>query len=150
MLDSSYEISDISVMADVFSIFHDGCFEEVQQDNKLLCLKVGVEYLAELVIKGNTFFYLELDGVSELKFIDWDKKVLAGPQNIFGTYRGIARAEVRDDLIVIYVNDNGPEEPGGEVSMKISKMKILDEQKTLISFDELVKLSDSYWSKFSS
>jgi hypothetical protein len=67
-----------------------------------LIVKIGVQYLAELVKKRNKFFYLRLKEVSELKFVDWDKKVLTGPQNIFGTYRGIARAEVRDDLIVIY------------------------------------------------
>ena len=47
------EIKESKKIADMFSIFHDGYFESIEKLDEYLLLKVGVQYLAELLKKGN-------------------------------------------------------------------------------------------------
>ena len=80
--------------------------------------------------------------------MDWDKNILVDPQEIFGSDKDITRAEVHADLVVVYANNSVPGQLGGEISIRVKEVGIYNEQDNPISFDELVKLSDSYWSNF--
>jgi hypothetical protein len=75
-------------LADTFSIFHDGCIEDWSGDHQLVRLKIGCQYLAELIDPAYDAFFLDLRGITRLELDPWwkdpeRKTLLTDLQTIF-------------------------------------------------------------------
>ena len=144
------EIVDNNEIADVFSMFHDGGLAGLQKNEESIIIQVDCRYLAEMFQDGFKNFYVELIGLDNCKFVDWDEEVRDDLTYIFATDKEIARSEIIDSAVVIYVNKNYDDSLGGEIRFNVDSIKIYNENMKPLSFTQLVIANDKYWGKFNS
>lgn len=146
-------MSKIQDIEDVFSIFHDGYIEDYQIDSDTVDLKIGIQYLAELIDKRYEYLNLRLLGVESIKYDAWaDEPFIVTDWNeIFDLGIEILSTEADDDgQIIVHSNcDNAPNDSfqGGKLIIKCSDYELSDEESNSLTINQLKELSSYYWNE---
>ncbi len=143
---------------EIFNIFHDGEITKHKLHNNCLSLEIEIEYLANLVDKNFTKFFVELDDVKDISFYPWlhdmsnkqKQKSLTDVDKIFRAKLEILESNIKDSKIEIILNQHDLELEycGGELYFKSSSARVYDENGKLYGIEELGELCDRYWNKF--
>jgi len=94
-------------IAKIFSNLHDGVIEGWSGNSERLTLRVGCRYLAELMDKSFSYFFIEVIGISRIEFAVWadtharSSKNFTELHDIFGADLEILSADIKDDSVLI-------------------------------------------------
>lgn len=136
-----HQINKIQVIEDIFSIFHDGYIEDYQIDSDTVDLKIGIQYLAELIDKEHEYLNLRLLGVESIKYDAWTDElfILTDWNEIFNLGIEILSTETNNkgQLIVHSNCDNAPNDSfqGGKLIIKCSDYKLSDEENNSLTIN---------------
>lgn len=147
---------DISEIAEVFSIFHDGGFSGHMLEGDRLTLQVDCEYLAELIHPSFTQFSVLLKNVSRIDYRPWMEphdlplRNFEKPSEFITEYLEIISAEVVDGEVHISTHQADPDldYSGGILCITASSIEVKSEGGTTIPLDELRATARSYWDSF--
>lgn len=142
---------------DVFSILHDGTIVDWNGDLDNLKLTIDCVYLAERINESFDRFYIELIEVSKIELDPWmnpielPKSDLKELNKIFKGELEILSAEIKDDSIVVYCNQDDTllSYVGGNLTIKAKMVNIYDQDWNELTIEELLKIADDYWDEWS-
>ena len=146
-------MSKIQDIEDIFSIFHDGFIEGYQIDSDTVDLKIGIQYLAELIDEKYEYLNLKLLGVESIKYDAWTDEpyVMTDWDAIFDLGIEVLSTETNNkgQLIVHSNCDNAPNDSfkGGKLIIKCSDYKLSDEANNSLTTNQLKELSSYYWNE---
>jgi hypothetical protein len=140
----------------IFSILHDGTIESWSGDKLKLNLKVSCSYLAERINKSFEYFFIELQGISKIKFEAWviqeesGQRILTEMRDIFSAELGILTAKKERDYVVVSCNqdDRKLDYCGGTLSLSCEGIKINDQDLNPLTIEFMKEISSNYWEKF--
>jgi hypothetical protein len=140
-------------MEDIFSIFHDGYIDDFKIESNRIDLKIGTQYLAELIHKQHEYINLSLLGVESINYDAWTDEpfVMTDWKEIFNLGIGILSTETDNEgkLIVHSDCDDAPNDSfqGGKLIIKCSDYKLSDEEGSNLTIEKLKELSSYYWNE---
>jgi hypothetical protein len=141
---------------DIFLEFHDGSISAWTGDNNLLTLTIDSQYLAERIDKSFEKFYVELTHINELSLTIWPNpfdlpvRILTEPADIFEAELEILSANIKGEKVVIACNqhDTKFDYCGGNLTISCQAIKVYDQQKNELSFDQFESICKSYWEEW--
>jgi hypothetical protein len=146
----------IQEIADVFSILHDGTIESRTGDENRLMLKVSCIYLAERINSSFEYFYVELSNINTIELNSWPSNMNLPPvlktglDNIFKDELEINSVKIENEIVIVTCLQHDPDADisGGELKIACNAIQVYDQDKNVITIDELDKLCNAYWDEF--
>jgi hypothetical protein len=139
-------------VSDVFNILHDGSIKEWWHNENILTLKVGCQYLAELIHPDFNFFFIDLVDVRIIELEPWWDNIMANDvlikfEDIFAGELEILSAKVAEGKVQIACNQKSKFLPyiGGNLMVSCENIIVYDEAKTELSLNEFDKICNAYW-----
>ena len=150
-------LREIEEKRDAFSIFHDGCIIEMAKVSDYYEMKVEIEYLAEIVEPGFSFFRIRFFGATAFEFRTWPhsqeakSQKLTHVEEIFKPEYEILEANIVESRIQVICNQHSHEYDygGGELYFVADSLVILDQEEKSYTIEELGQISTRYWENFS-
>jgi hypothetical protein len=147
-----YKMNKIQEIEDVFAIFHDGWVVDGIIEGNNIQLKIGIQYLAEIINNKYEYFYFNLFDVEEFKFKAWSKEeiLISDWETIVNSEIEFLSTEIKNNKIIIYSNcHNAPDDKfeRGELWVKCTDYCIFDEKGKEISLNRLKEISSYYWNE---
>ena len=148
-----WKMTKIQEIENIFSIFHDGYVDDFNIQGSQVDLKIGIQYLAELIDDKYEFLNLSLIGVQSISYdawsdptflmTDWDEVLKLGVEILNTETDRFGR------IIIHSYCDSAPNDSfeGGKLIIKCSDYKLFDEANNNLTFDELKELSSEYWNR---
>ncbi len=146
-------MSKIQDIEDIFSIFHDGFIESYQIDSDTVDLKIGIQYLAELIDEQYKYLNLRLLGVESIKYDAWTAEpfVMTDWNTVFDLGIEILSTETDNEgQLIVHSNcENAANDSfqGGKLAIKCTDYELSDEEGKSLTIDRLKELSSYYWNK---
>lgn len=138
---------DLIQLITAMGCFHDGTMLSVQRVSDSLVLKVEIQYLAEMIDPEYEFFTCQFMNCEDFYFESWvGSKRITDTSDIAVIGLEISNAAQADDYINIVCLSSDPNVIGGNLFIKAEDLIIRDEGSTLVTLDEITKLTDEYWS----
>lgn len=142
---------------DIFSILHDGTITAWTGDKKLLILTVDCKYLAERIDKSFDKFYVELSVIHKIELETWTNPVdlptgiKTDFSDIFKAELEILSADIKNDAVVLSCNqyDTDLDYCGGNLIISCKTIKVFDQNKNELTFDEFREICKNYWDEWS-
>ena len=140
----------------IFSIFHDGVIVGHHIDGDVIKLKIAIQYLAELIDKNYSIFYLTMYGVRNFSFTTWQKNlgeqpsILLSPTEVFASELDILGGEVKNYLLEIHCNKSLPncDYCGGTLRFNANSVSVLDQGGKEYKLSELIQICSEYWEEW--
>lgn len=146
-------MNKIQDIADVFSIFHDGYIEDYQISSDAVNLKIGIQYLAELIDNNHEYLNLRLLGIDLIKYDAWTDEpfIMTDWKEIFNLGIEIISNEI-DNAGQLIIQSNCDKAPnnlfqGGELIIKCTDYGLSDEEGNILTIDKLKEISSYYWNE---
>ncbi|MFT5567878.1 MAG: hypothetical protein ACI81Y_002835 [Glaciecola sp.] len=136
---------------DIFSMFHDGYIDSFKIENNRIDLKIGIQYLAELIDERYKYLHLSLYEVESIKYDVWTDEsfIMTDWSQIFELGIDILNVEMDDlEQVTIHSNcDNAPNDEfrGGKLIIKCLDYNMRDEGDNSLTIEKLKELSTYYW-----
>ena len=143
-------------IANIFSMFHDGCFLSHDFDGDELSLTIEIMYLAERVDPEFTKFRVKLIRPSNISFCTWpinldnEPTLITDLSEIFHDGVGILQAKLEGHTIEVACDQISSDRDycGGVLAFEAKSVIVLDEAGKEYSIVELGQLCTAYWSNF--
>lgn len=141
---------------DIFNILHDGDIVGYSSAEEYLQLVIEIPYLAERIEKRLKFFYVILNGCTDLQLQTWpsqrDKNPenIKGPEAVFKAKLWILDAEIKGNRIEVSCsqNDSSFDYCGGTLSFATRSAIVKDENGKEYTIDEIGDICESYWTEW--
>src|SRR5688572_30739018 len=97
---AQFIMDNLQDLNDLFDMFHDGVIVSAVENNSKIELKVGIQYLAELINKDFEYFFIELKNVQNLSFDAWTDEplIIINSKEIFNLELEILSAEIYETV----------------------------------------------------
>jgi hypothetical protein len=146
-------MTNLQNIKDVFSIFHDGVICEWTGNLNSLIFKVECQYLAELIDKSFTSFYINLVSIDKLLLDPWmnpielPKKIKTELSDIFHADLDILSAKIEENYVAVSCNqtDISFDYCGGSLLINCKSISIFDQNKNIITIKKLDEICNYYW-----
>lgn len=130
---------------DIINVFHDGMIIDISNVDKNIMLKIDIPYLATLVSKSYTCFFLELIHCYDFYFKNYDEVGSKNKFNVILSYEPEILYSDNNNIDKLAVDCSTQNGIGGKLFIKSKCIKIYDQNKKIITEDELLKIIDKYW-----
>ncbi len=143
-------------LSELFSVLHDSTIESAKGEQEHLTLRVGCQYLAELLNSSFYFFYVELVGVSEFTFISWEEPTVATVDTlaalafVLAADLEIVSAKTEHERTIITCIEPGSANGnGGELIIGCQQVILYDQEKRELPLETLKAVANNYWERWS-
>ena len=140
-------------LEDIFNIFHDGGIEGYEINGNDLRLKIGIEYLAELIHPTNGHMFLQLKNVETFLFEPWgnENTTISNWEDVLSFDLEFSRAKI-DQNGGLVVNCHCHHSPkgdiiGGHLHIKCQVYELYTEAGDALGIEHLKELSGHYWNE---
>jgi hypothetical protein len=155
-MEQSAKENALEDIKDIFATLHDGVIYEWAGDREKLTLKVGCQYLAELIDPAFDDFVLELEGVNQLVLAPWmdiekqEQEYITDWLILFKHELEILYAEIDNALVKIScrLGSLDFDYSGGTLYVSCNAIKIFDQNKNELTVDHIDQVSNKYWDAF--
>ena len=138
-------------LENIYSIFHDGTIEQATFDNQKVELRIEATYLAEVINRRYSDFYLTLKGIQVIEFRPWNETgyIFTNPQEIFELKLSIVSVQIdSEQQLNIHCNSSIDRDfEGGILILKCSDYELEDQNLQPIELKKLKEISKFYWNE---
>lgn len=129
----------------LFSIFHDGGFEDIRDTGDGIEFTVDIMYLAERIKPQFTGIVVKLIHPAEVYLEDVDtNKIIRDFKELNQLDTEILKADVSEDKVKVFCSVNRGQS-FGYLSVKAREVYIYDPERNPISLEKLTTICKSYW-----
>ncbi len=143
-------------LSEIFSVLHDSTIESAKGEREHLTLRVGCQYLAELLNPSFYFFYVELIGISEFTFISWEEPTVATVDTtaalalVLAADLEIVNAKAEHERTIIScIEPSSANGNGGELIIGCQQVILYDQEKRKLPLETLRTVANDHWERWS-